>query len=111
MMIPTSADEEALHRTAIVLDNLGAESFRTLRPAYFDVQLNGKTIRDEDSRDMLDIIFADRRYEMAYMFGLNDLVSAYGNAARNGSDLSSAVAKIEDKCKAALADTLSALGE
>ena len=60
---------------------------------------------------MLDIIFADRRYEMAYMFGLNDLVSAYGNAARNGSDLSSAVAKIEDKCKAALADTLSALGE
>ena len=111
LMIPVTAGPDALHRTAVILDNLCAESFRTVRQAYYDVQLNGKTIRDEESRDMLEIIFANRRYEMAYLFGLNDLGAAYLKATQNGSDLSSAVAKIEDKCKAALADTLSALGE
>ena len=111
LMIPVTAGPDALHRTAVILDNLCAESFRTVRQAYYDVQLNGKTIRDEESRDMLEIIFANRRYEMAYLFGLNDLGAAYLTATRNGSDLSSAVAKIEDKCKTALADTLSALGE
>lgn len=111
LMIPVTAGPDALHRTAVILDNLCAESFRTVRQAYYDVQLNGKTIRDEESRDMLEIIFANRRYEMAYLFGLNDLGDAYLTATRNGSDLSSAVAKIEDKCRATLADTLSALGE
>ena len=111
LMIPVTAGPDALHRTAVILDNLCAESFRTVRQAYYDVQLNGKTIRDEESRDMLEIIFANRRYEMAYLFGLNDLGAAYLTATRNGSDLSSAVAKIEDKCKTTLADTLSALGE
>ena len=111
LMIPVTAGPDALHRTAVILDNLCAESFRTVRQAYYDVQLNGKTIRDEESRDMLEVIFANRRYEMAYLFGLNDLGAAYLTATRNGSDLSSAVVKIEDKCKAALADTLSALGE
>ena len=111
LMIPVTTGPEALHRTAVILDNLGAESFRTVRQAYYDVQLNGKTIRDEESRDMLEVIFENRRYEMAYLFGLNDLGAAYLTATSNGSDISSAVAKIEDKCKAALADTLSALGE
>ncbi len=111
LMIPVTAGADALHRTAVILDNLGAESFRTVRQAYYDVQLNGKTIRDEESRDMLEIIFANRRYEMAYLFGLNDLGAAYLTATQNGSDLASAVAKIEDKCKASLADTLSFLGE
>ena len=111
LMIPVTAGSDALHRTAVILDNLSAESFRTVRQAYYDVQLNGKTLRDEESRDMLEIIFANRRYEMAYLFGLNNLGDAYLTATRNGSDLSSAVAKIEDTCKATLADTLSALGE
>lgn len=111
LMIPVTAGPDALQRTAVILDNLCAESFRTVRQAYYDVQLNGKTIRDEESRDMLEIIFANRRYEMAYLFGLNDLGDAYLTATRNGSDLSSAVAKIEDKCRTTLVDTLSALGE
>lgn len=111
LMVPISAGSEALHRTIVTVDNLSAESYRSVRPAYYNVQLNGKTVRDEESRDMLEIIFANRRYEMAYLFGLNDLGSTYLAAAKQGSDLASAVAKIEDKCKASLADTLSFLGE
>jgi len=49
--------------TGLVVEALAAESMYTLTPAYYDIALERKYMRDEESREMLDIItvLADRR--------------------------------------------------
>ena len=90
LMIPITNRD--LDRTAVILENLGAESYKSVRPAYYDVQLSGKTVRDPDSLKMLDIIFSNRRYEMAFIFGASSAGTAYINATRTGGDLASSLA-------------------
>ncbi len=107
LMVPVTNRE--LSRTAIILENLGAESFKSLRPAYYDVQLSGKTARDADSLEMLDIIFGNRRYEMAYIFGANTVGSAYISATEQGSELASSVSKLNKAITKTLEKSLAGL--
>ena len=51
--MPTNASDP--ERTEIILEALSAESRYTVQPAYYDISLKGKYIRDEECADMLDI--------------------------------------------------------
>jgi len=80
--VPKSADD--LERVSIILEALAAESKYTLQPAYYDVALQRKYVRDDESGEMLDIIFNSRVYDIGgmYSFGgitidFNTLVSRY----------------------------------
>lgn len=44
------------------------ESRDTVRHAYFDVTITNKTIRDEESAEMLDLIFSTRIYDLGFIF-------------------------------------------
>lgn len=63
----TSSDPE---RTSIILEALAAESRYTLLPAYYDITLQRKSTRDEESEGMLDILFTTTVYDSgsAYNF-------------------------------------------
>jgi len=67
--VPKSADD--LDRVSIILEALSAESKYTLQPAYYDVALQRKYVRDNESGEMLDIIFGSRVYDIGgvYSFG------------------------------------------
>jgi hypothetical protein len=67
--VPKSAED--LERTSVILEALSAEGRYTLRPAYYDVVLQRKYTRDDESSDMLDIIFNSRVYDIGgvYSFG------------------------------------------
>jgi hypothetical protein len=54
-------------KVGAITEYLGAKSHEVVLPAYFDILLNGKLTRDDESRDMLDIIYGDSVYD----FGLN----------------------------------------
>ncbi|MCL2157943.1 MAG: extracellular solute-binding protein [Oscillospiraceae bacterium] len=58
-------------RTSIILEAMAAESKYTLQPAYYDIVLQRKFARDEESSEMLDIIFGTRTYDIGgvYSFG------------------------------------------
>ena len=60
--IPISNDEA--DKTGLFLEALSCKSKYTVQPAYYDITLNGKYVRDEESSDMLDIIFANRVYDI-----------------------------------------------
>ena len=62
---------ENFERTSVILEALAAESRYTLQPAYYDVVLQRKYTRDEESGEMLDIIFGSRVYDIGgtYSFG------------------------------------------
>ena len=57
-----------LERTGMILEDLSAESSYTLRPAYYNLNLQGKFMRDDDSREMLDIILANTAYDIGYIY-------------------------------------------
>jgi len=55
-------------RTSIILEALAAESKYTLQPAYYDIVLQRKFTRDEESSEMLDIIFSTRTYDIGAVY-------------------------------------------
>ena len=55
--IPNVHSGVALDRIGFMLEAISAESRYTVIPAYYDIQLQGKFVRDEESREMLGIIF------------------------------------------------------
>ena len=61
-----------LERTGMILEDLSAESRYTLQPAYYDLNLQGKFMRDEESREMLEIILANTAYDIGYIYNFGD---------------------------------------
>jgi len=71
LSIPTTNNN--LERTGIILEALAAESYYTVRPAYYEVSINSKFLRDEESIEMLDIILASRVFDLAKCFNWGGL--------------------------------------
>ncbi len=63
-VIPITASDP--ERTSILLESLCAIGYDKVIPAYFDVALQTKASRDEDSAAMLDIIKSARIYDLGY---------------------------------------------
>ena len=53
-------------------------SVDTLTRAYYDTALNDRYIRDQDSSEMLDIIFGNRIYDLGAVFNFNGGVEYEG---------------------------------
>jgi hypothetical protein len=73
--VPKSVDD--LEMVSIILEALAAESRYTLQPAYYDVALQRKYIRDEESSEMLDIIFGSRVYDIGGMYSFGDITGDF----------------------------------
>jgi hypothetical protein len=58
--IPTTNVQ--LEETGIILEGMSIESYNNVRPTYYDVTLNLKEAKDEESLDMIDIILASSTY-------------------------------------------------
>lgn len=97
LTVPLCADDP--ERTGIILEALAAESRYTLIPAYYDIMLTQKYVRDDDSADMLDIVFSSRVYDAGDIFGfggLGDTILRIVSKNRNApADLASLYAKKE----------------
>ena len=65
-------------RSGIVLEYLAAKGQEIVRPAYYDIALNGKSVRDEESSAMLDIIFASRVYDIGAYYKIGTYNSELG---------------------------------
>lgn len=61
--------------TGLMTEAMAAESMNTLTPAYYDVALTGKYMRDNESAEMLDLIIDSRVYDLGHIYawgGLSD---------------------------------------
>jgi hypothetical protein len=93
--IPITADPE---RTGIVLEALTAESYYTLRPAYYDISLKNKLMRDDESGEMLDLIFDTRCYDLGHVYNWGGVFDMFGSlAAAKSTDFVSGYEKIMPK--------------
>lgn len=83
MSIPNTASD--LARTGTILEALAAESYYTLTPAYYDVALKSKASRDDESAEMLDIIFSNRVYDLGEYFNFGSIFDAINTVCQNES--------------------------
>ena len=73
---PISASQDALDRTSVILEALSSESARNVIPVYYDLALKTKFTRDEESAEIIDLLFENR------IFDLGD--TAWGDRIRDG---------------------------
>ena len=88
---------------ALILEALSAESVELLTPAYYDVCLIGKQIRDDESRDMLDIIFNSYVVDYGNLLQLS-VCYTLNNAMINGSNVASIVESQRSQTESLLND-------
>ena len=106
--------QEDPDRTAAVINALSIYSREYLTDAYYDTTLIGKCARDENTEQMLDIVFSSRIYDYAIAFALdataNSWVELYNNIKKNGADgLSSLWEKKHQAVETAWAKTVESL--
>ncbi|MBE6724311.1 MAG: hypothetical protein E7576_03785 [Ruminococcaceae bacterium] len=86
--------------TGAVLEAMASLSVSTLTAAYYDNALKTRYIRDEESGDMLDIIFSTRVYDIGYIYNWGSsatlISSLYGAKSTN---IASMWAKFEKKAR------------
>ena len=89
--------------TGVTLEAMAYYSTSTLTPAYYDNALKTRYVRDEESGEMLDIIFATRVYDLGFIFdwgGAGSLVTSIYNS--NSTEYVSRWEGIQQKAQAAL---------
>jgi hypothetical protein len=90
--IPITSDPE---RTGIILESLTAESYYTLRPAYYDTSLKTKLMRDDESGEMLDLIFSTRCYDLGHVYNWGGIFDMFADITfKKSTDFVSAYEKL-----------------
>ena len=108
MAIPiTTAD---LERTGIILEALNAESRLTVRDVYFDTMLVNQIMnRDEESGEMLELIFANRVYDKGRLFWNDQVTQPILQAFRQmNPEIVSIIERNEASANAAIQRTIDA---
>lgn len=80
LMVPVSITNHEL--TGIALECLNYESWRLITPAYFETAMQSKYARDEESKEMMEIIRDSIYFDFGYVFagaiggGINGIMEA-----------------------------------
>jgi hypothetical protein len=69
LAVPNFHEIDSLDRVGFILEAISAESRYTVIPAHRNIQLEGKFVRDEESSEMLDIIFNSVIWDLGMAYG------------------------------------------
>ena len=79
-------------RTSVILEALGAEARNTTLPAFKEISLRTKFARDDESAEMIDIIFNSLAVDLGDLFFL-DIRDAFMNEVRGKGGFASVTEK------------------
>lgn len=94
-------------KVSATLEAMCYYSTDTLKVAYYENALKTRYARDNESGDMLDIIFATRVYDMGYIYnwgGIGDLISNMYTSKKN--TFASEYEKLAEKAETAMQKTI-----
>ena len=97
----TNADADLTGR---ILEDLAYQSSLTIRPAYYDVTLKGKVSRDNDSGDMLDIIYSNIKLDLTVLLAerLPVDTNMRNFLIKNTTDFVSTITSLKSQCETKL---------
>ncbi|MDD4772711.1 MAG: hypothetical protein PHZ09_03810 [Eubacteriales bacterium] len=67
--IPVTVPDTGM--VSAVLEALAAQNYRTVTPAYYDIALNGKYLRDPESSRMLDLALVNVKIDFSWIYTTN----------------------------------------
>lgn len=74
---------EDVEMSGSILEAMACESMYTVTPAYYDITLEGKMIRDDESSEMLDIILGNRVFDLGLFYQVGGYNEEIMNLFRN----------------------------
>jgi len=87
---------EDVEMTGIVLEDMSCESMYIITPAYYEISLQGKLLRDNESSEMLDIILSTRLYDVGASYQIGTYNERIMDMFRNNTtDFASMYKKFE----------------
>jgi len=108
MCLPATALD--LERSGAILEAWAAESVNTLTKAYYDITLKGKNARDDESEEMLDMIFSTRTVDQGLVFNWAGIQGFFEEFSKKESlNFASQYEKMEPKWITAIEKTLAAI--
>ncbi len=93
LVIPSTQDDPA--RAGLILDALTYESKESVLPVFYDVTLSQKNLRDEESLEMLEIIWESREINVLSFYGVDKLSDKLGKLISSSFNITSAASTIE----------------
>ena len=108
--IPICAKDPEFSAYMIEAYSAWAKNFVT--PAYYEVNLRYKDLRDDESEEMLDIIFGNMVYDIGACFNFGSLSSMFSELAKAGtSDVTSYIEARRDQAQFDIEDILGVYGD
>jgi hypothetical protein len=83
--VPMSVKESDLPKIGAALELLGYYSYYEVYPDFYEVVIQGRGTRDAESKEMLEICFSNRTYDLGLVFDPNSFsdkilrYTQYGN--------------------------------
>lgn len=110
-ILPRMLDEEDLNRVGIILDAFAYHSYYESIPAYIDVLLMGKVARNEDSEEMLQLVFDTSAYDLGTGIWSAETKNKYVSTVFQTSktDIASKTEKMKSKIDSQLEKFMTAL--
>ena len=99
----TAADRD---RSGMAAQAMAILSDYYVTPAYYDVTITGKALRDEKSEEMLDIILNSAVYDMARMYNWGSFAGGLSGELKAQRDFASGYAKKEVSIETAIQKTI-----
>ena len=78
LVVPLTANAD---RTSVILEAMAQESRNIVLPAYYDTLLMTKFYRDDESSEMLDIIFYNKIYDTGAVYNFGNIYAGFVNLA------------------------------
>ena len=109
-VIPSTTND--MERTGIILESLNAESRISTLTVYYDTMLVNQVMRDEESGEMLDVIFANKVYEIGRFFWETNIAGPISTAMAQGSrDIASVIERSQERAQRSIETTIEAFGD
>ena len=108
--VPISAPQENLDRTSVILEALSSDSAKFLVPVYYDLALKTKFTRDDESAEIIDILFENRVFDLgdtSWCDKVRDPIFAE-MFKRNNRDLTSKLESLEKTVTTLIEKTVTA---
>ncbi len=84
--IISSVSESQREIVGKIMSTYALLSHQYVKPAYYDITLTSRNMRDSDSAEMMDIIFANRVYDMGFYFKQLGFYELFKTSVNNNND-------------------------
>lgn len=91
----------------IIISALSEKSMELVTPAYYDIQLKYRDAHDEESGEMLDMIFASRSFDLGAGYNWGGILQQY--MSMDSATIVSRFDSMDETAMTALEDTLTAI--